>query len=128
MLYRAKLGLICGSLLELSCFELSKLEADLEVSILELYYGTKSFFCEYEQGSVCGMVAIEWEQAGSWLGLIFLILIGRHTCISFEKRKKVGIIGKAEGFGNLGDRHVLFGQKAACLSDLDLGKKIVEAD
>ena len=51
------MGLICGSLLELSCFEMSKIEADLEVSILELYYGTKSFFCEYEKGSVCGKVA-----------------------------------------------------------------------
>ena len=56
-LFGLKMGLICGSLLELSCFELSKLEADLEVSILELYYGTKSFFCEYEKGSVCGKVA-----------------------------------------------------------------------
>ena len=64
MLYRAKLGLICGSLLELSCFELSKLEADLEVSILELYYGTKSFFCEYEKGSACEAVFfgfVSWE-------------------------------------------------------------------
>ena len=58
MLYRAKLGLICGSLLELSCFELSKLEADLEVSILELYYSAKSWLCEHKKGSVCEKVAI----------------------------------------------------------------------
>ena len=47
-----------GSLLELSCFEMRKLEANLEVSILELYYSTKSHFCEYEKGSVCGIVAL----------------------------------------------------------------------
>ena len=51
------MGLICGTFVELSCFEIVKMEANLELSILELYYSTKSFFCEYEKGSVCGKVA-----------------------------------------------------------------------
>lgn len=38
-------------------FEISKTEADLELSILELYYSTKSCFREYEKGIVCGVVA-----------------------------------------------------------------------
>ena len=58
MLYRLEMSLICGTFIELSCFELSKLEADLEVSILELYYTAKSCFREYEKGNVCGKVAI----------------------------------------------------------------------
>ena len=53
-----KMGLICGSLLELSCFETRKLEAELEVSILELYYSAKYGFREYEKGIVCGKDAI----------------------------------------------------------------------
>ena len=48
----------CGTLLELSCFEKSKLEANLEVSIMEFYYNIKYSFLKYEKGNVCGMVAI----------------------------------------------------------------------
>ena len=53
-----KLGLICGRLLELSRLDICEMEAKLEVSILEFYYSAKSFFYEYEKGSVCGKVAI----------------------------------------------------------------------
>ena len=52
------MGLICGIIVELSCFEIGKMEAKLEVSILELYYSAKSWLCEHEKGSACGMVAI----------------------------------------------------------------------
>ena len=52
------MGLICGSLLELSCFEIVKIEANLEVSIMEFYYNIKYSFLKYEKGSVCRMVAI----------------------------------------------------------------------
>ena len=38
---------------------MSKLEADLEVSIMEIYYSAKSCVCEYEKGSVCRIVAID---------------------------------------------------------------------
>ena len=37
---------------------MSKMEADLELYELELYYSTKYCFCEYEKGSVCRIVAL----------------------------------------------------------------------
>ena len=36
-----------GSLLELSCFKISKMKANLEVSIKELYYSAKLCFMFY---------------------------------------------------------------------------------
>ena len=45
------------------------MEADWEVSILELYYTAKSFFREYKKENVCGIAAIWLESLGSchWL-------------------------------------------------------------
>ena len=48
-----KIALDSGSLLELSCFETGKLEANLEVSIMELYYIAKKVLREHEKGIVC---------------------------------------------------------------------------
>ena len=60
--------------------------------------------------------------------MLFLILIRRYARISFEKRKEVGIVGKAEDFGDLGYRHILFGQKTTCLSNLDFSEKIAKTN
>ena len=57
-LFGLKMGLICGTFVEPSYFEIVKMEANLEVSISELYYIAKSCFREYEKGSICGIVAI----------------------------------------------------------------------
>ena len=40
------------------CHELSKMEAKMEVSILELYYIAKFRVREYRKGFICGKVAI----------------------------------------------------------------------
>ena len=53
-----------GSLLELSCIEICKMEADLEISVLELYYSAKHNFRKYKKGRVCEEFAI-WERLGS---------------------------------------------------------------
>ena len=50
--------MFCGTLLELSCIEICKMEADLEVSVLEPYYIVLYCVCECEKGSVCTNVAI----------------------------------------------------------------------
>jgi hypothetical protein len=47
-----------GSLLELSCIEICKMEADLELSIMELYYNAKLCIRKYNKGSVCENVAV----------------------------------------------------------------------
>ena len=46
MLCWAQNGLELWILLELSCFETGKMEVDLEVSILELYYSVILCVCE----------------------------------------------------------------------------------
>jgi hypothetical protein len=47
-----------GSLLKLSCIEICKMEADLKVSVLELYYSSKPCVRKCKKGSVCTNVAI----------------------------------------------------------------------
>ena len=54
----AKTYMFYGSLLELSCIEISEMEADLEVSVLELYYSAKFCIRKYKKESVCTNVAI----------------------------------------------------------------------
>ena len=49
----AKTYMFYGSLLELSCIEICKMEADLEVSVLELYYSAKFCIRKYKKESVC---------------------------------------------------------------------------
>jgi hypothetical protein len=47
---------------ELSTFPNSKMEADLEVSIFELYYSAKHSFRKYKKGSVCEEFAIKRQE------------------------------------------------------------------
>ena len=58
----AKTYMLYGSLLELSCIEICKMEADLEVSVLELYYSAKFCIRKYKKESVCTNVAIKSKE------------------------------------------------------------------
>ena len=48
--------------MELSCIEICKMEADLEVSVLEPYYIAKFCIRKYKKGSVCTNFAIKSKE------------------------------------------------------------------
>ena len=54
--------MFCGSLLELSCIEICKMEANMEASVLELYYSSKFCIRKYKKESVCTNVAIKSKE------------------------------------------------------------------
>ena len=78
--------------------EIGKLEADLEVSILELYYSTKSFFCEYEKGGVYGMVASETMDRS---GITFLLDSSKNSTLGDVLKYYVFILKEIYRFFSL---------------------------
>ena len=47
-----------GTFMEFSTSQRDKMEAKMEVSVLELYYSTFGYVCERQKGIVCGIFAI----------------------------------------------------------------------
>ena len=43
--------------MEVRGFEVGEMEAEMEVSVMGLYYSAKYCFCEYKKGNVCRIVA-----------------------------------------------------------------------